>query len=253
MSRPSLTSYSYSFGPGPISRAVKWLIWANVVVFVLQWVFPALTRDLGLQPADVIGRFSLWQPVTYMFLHVDVMHILFNMLVLWMMGVELERLWGTKFFVRFYFVTGIGAAIVTVLFAQLPFAFAASLQNANVIGASGAIYGLLVAYAYYYPDRPILMFFLFPIPAKYFVMILAAITFLLSTAGGGRVAQVTHLGGLAIGYLYLKAGGRSYLGKGRGGLMAELKYRWVKWKMNRLRRKFDVYSGGRGPWDRTIH
>lgn len=253
MSRP-LSTYSYAFSPGPISSAVKWLIWANVVVFLLQWIFPTLTYVLGLQPTAVMRHFALWQPVTYMFLHADVMHILFNMLVLWMMGVELERLWGTKFFVRFYFVTGIGAGIITVLFALLPFSFATQLQSAVVIGASGAIYGLLVAYAYYYPDRPILMFFLFPIPAKYFVMILAAITFLLSTAGGGRVAQSAHLGGLLVGYLYLKTGGRGYLGgKGRGGIVAELKYRWVKWKMNRLRRKFDVYSGGRGPWDGTIH
>jgi membrane associated rhomboid family serine protease len=249
----SLSTYSYSFGPGPISRAVKWLIWTNIAVFLLQWIFPTLTYVLGLQPTAVMRRFELWQPITYMFLHADVTHILFNMLVLWMMGVELERLWGTKFFLKFYFVTGIGAAVITMLFALLPFAAAEQLRGAVVIGASGAIYGLLVAYAYYYPDRPILMFFLFPIPAKYFVMILAAITFLLSASGGGRVAQSAHLGGLLVGYLYLKAGGRSYLGKGHGGIMAELKYRWVKWKMNRLRRKFDVYSGGRGPWDRTIH
>src|SRR5512141_1612371 len=111
MSRPSLGSNSYSFSPGPISPAVKWLIWANIAVFVLQWIFPALTYVLGLQPVAVLRRFALWQPITYMFLHADVMHILFNMLVLWMMGVELERLWGTKFFVKFYFVTGIGAAV----------------------------------------------------------------------------------------------------------------------------------------------
>lgn len=252
MSRPSLAGYSFS--PGPISPAVKWLIWANIAVFLVQWIFPTLPYTLGLQPTAVLRRFELWQPLTYMFLHADVMHILFNMLVLWMMGVELERLWGTKFFVRFYLVTGVGAAVVTILFALLPFAFATPLRNAVVIGASGAIYGLLVAYAYYFPDRPILMFLLFPIPAKYFVMILAAITFLLSTAGGGRVAQSAHLGGLLVGYLYLKTGGRGSLGKGHGGLMAELKYRWVKWKMNRLRRKFDVHTGGKAKdWDRRVH
>ena len=110
------------------------------------------------------------------------------------------------------------------------------------------MYGLLLAYAIYYPDRPILMFLFFPVPAKYFVMILGAIAFIMSFEGGGSVAATTHLGGLAIGYLFLKSG--------RGGLAAEIKYRYLKWKMNRLRRKFDVYSGGRAEkpkWDRHVH
>jgi len=115
--------------------------------------------------------------------------------------------------------------------------------RAITIGASGALYGLLVAFAFYYPDRPLLMFFLFPIPAKYFVMIVGAMAFL-STPNQG-VSETAHLGGLVIGYLYLRAG--------RGGLSAELKYRYLKWRMNRLRRKFDVYSGGRSDWDRHVH
>ncbi|HEU4786779.1 MAG TPA: rhomboid family intramembrane serine protease, partial [Gemmatimonadaceae bacterium] len=147
----------------------------------------------------------------------------------------------------------VGAALVTILVGFLPFAFAGHVYEGVTIGASGALYGLLFAYAYYYPDRPILVMFVVPIAAKYFVMIFGAIALYLSVQGQGGVANVAHLGGMAVGYLYLRTGGRSYLGKGRGGLMAELKYRWVKWKMNRLRRKFDVYSGGRGPWDSTIH
>ena len=92
------------------------------------------------------------------------------------------------------------------------------------------------------------MFLFFPVPAKYFVIILGAIAFIMSVAGGGGVAATTHLGGLAIGYLYLQSG--------RGGLTAEIKYRYLKWKMNRMRRKFDVYSGGRSEksnWDRNVH
>ena len=91
------------------------------------------------------------------------------MLALWMFGTELERIWGTRFFLKFYFVTGIGAGVLTVLFSLLPFGFARSSTHSIVIGASGAIYGLLLAYGLYFPDRPIYMYFVFPIPAKYFV------------------------------------------------------------------------------------
>ena len=240
---------SYRFGPGPVTPAVKALLLANIALFVVEFFVPAMVPLLGLAPVAVLHGW-VWQPVTYMFLHHagGFSHILFNMLALWMFGVDLERLWGTKFFLRFYFVAGIGAALTTIVVSLLPFAFANEVYFATTVGASGALYGLLLAYAYYYPDRPILMFLLFPLPAKYFVMILGAIAFLSSISGGSGVAHATHLGGLLAGYIYLKSG--------RGGFMAEIKYRWVKWKMNRLRRKFDVHPGGRGGnarWDRTIH
>ena len=111
------------------------------------------------------------------------------MLALWMFGAELERVWGTRYFLKFYFVTGIGAAILTVLFSLLPFGFAQQLQHAVVIGASGAIYGLLLAYALYYPDRPIYMYLVFPIPAKYFVIIIGAIAFYSSMAEVRRCGE----------------------------------------------------------------
>jgi len=184
-----------------------------------------------------------------MFLHVpSPTHILFNMLILWMFGVELERMWKTKFFVKYYFVTGIGAGIVCVLVSMLPFATLHATYDKNIVGASGALYGLLLAFALYFPNRPILMFLFFPVPAKYFVAILGAIAFLMSIQGGGPVAATAHLGGMLVGYIYLQSG--------RGGLSAEIKYRYLKWKMNRMRRKFDVYSGGRSEksgWDRHVH
>jgi membrane associated rhomboid family serine protease len=242
---PRVANLTYAFGPGPITPAVKYLLWANIGMFVATSLFSRLRDWLGLVPADVIQHHWVWQPATYMFLHGGVVHILFNMLVLWMFGVELERMWGTRFFVKYYAITGVGAGVFTVLVSLLPFAPAANLFTVNTIGASGAIYGLLVAFALYYPNRPILMFLLFPVPAKYFVMIIGAISFLNSATVNSRVAEVTHLGGLLIGYLYLKGG--------RGGFTAEIKYRYLKWKMNRLRRKFDVYSGGRSDWDRRVH
>jgi membrane associated rhomboid family serine protease len=243
---PSRYVSSYSFGPGPLSTALKVLIGVNVVVFFAQFA-PIVTLVLGLQPFLVVRRLWLWQPATYMFLHAGLFHILFNMLALWMFGTELERLWGTRYFLKFYFVTGIGAGLLTVLFSLLPFDFAQAVYRSNVIGASGAIYGLLLAFALYFPDRPIYMYLLFPIPAKIFVLIMGAIAFYssLSNSNGG-VANATHLGGLLVGYLYLKGAGTRPL--------AELKYRYLKWKINRVRKKFDVYSGGRtDDWNRRVH
>jgi membrane associated rhomboid family serine protease len=246
MSRYAPASIQYSFGPGAMTPAVKWIIIANVATFLVMFVFPGLAEYLGLSPAAVIERQWLWQLGTYMFLHVDMFHILFNMLGIWMFGVELEQRWGTQLFLRYYAITGVGAAITTVAASFLPFSFTAPIYGSLTMGASGALYGLLFAYAKHFPYRTILMFFLFPIPVKYFVMIIGAISFLSSIGGrSDGIAHAAHLGGLLFGFLY------HY--RGRGGMTAEIKYRYLKWKMNRMRRKFDVYSGGRSDWDRNIH
>ena len=234
--RPSPYGSSYSFGPGPLSAAIKSLIIANVAMFFAQLFVPALTVWLGLMPSAVLGQGRFWQLATYMFLHGGLFHILFNMLALWMFGTELERIWGTRYFLKFYFVTGIGAGALTVVFSLLPFGFAAALRQAVIIGASGAIYGLLLAYAMYFPDRRIFLYF-FPVQAKYAVMILGGIAFYSSLSDAGGVANATHLGGLLVGYLYLKSAGVSPL--------AELKYRYLRWKITRARRRFDVHPGGR--------
>lgn len=236
---------SFSFGPGPISTALKALIGANVAMFVAQSLFEPLQLSLALIPSRVVGGY-VWQIVSYMFLHGGLFHLLFNMLALWMIGAELERIWGTRYFLKFYFVTGMGAGALTVLFSLLPVAFAAQLYDSRIIGASGAIYALLLAYALYFPDRPIYMYFLFPIPAKYFVMILGAIQLYASLAIMSGVASATHLFGLLVGYLMLKSA--------RIDPLAEIKYRYLKWKINRVRKRFDVYSGGRADdWDRRVH
>jgi membrane associated rhomboid family serine protease len=229
-----------------LTPAIKVLIAANVAGFLLALVVPALTSLLGLRPADVVERLYLWQPFTYMFLHGGIFHILFNMLALWMFGVELERMWGSRYFTKFYFVAGAGAAVTTLVVSFVP-GLGGNVYDALTIGASGAVYGVLLAYALYFPHRPIYMYFVFPIPAKYFVMIIGAISLLASTGGpGGGVAHTTHLGGLVAAYLYLK-GGRIHL-------MSEIKYRYLKWRINRMRRRFDVYSGGRADdVDRRVH
>ena len=246
MRRPaSPYASSFSFGPGPLSSTLQALIVANVVMFFAQFLFPIVTDALGLHPAFVLRSFWVWQLATYMFLHGGLFHILFNMLALWMFGTELERIWGTRYFLKFYFVTGIGAGALTVLISLLPFGFTQQLQHVNIIGASGAIYGLLLAYALYFPDRPVLLL-IFPVPAKIAVTILGLIAFYSSIADTGGVANATHLGGLLVGYLFL-----------RGAPMhpiAEVKYRYLKWKISRVRKKFDVYPGGRArDYDRRVH
>jgi membrane associated rhomboid family serine protease len=244
--RPS--SLSYTLGPGPLTPAVRALVALNVAGFLATFLLPSLTMWFGLIPALVVGRWWIWQPLTYMFLHGGMFHLLFNMLALWMFGVELERLWGTRFFVRFYLVAGVGAAAITILLSLLPFAFADDIYGAVTVGASGAIYGLLLAYGMTYPNRPIYMYLVFPIPAKYFVLLIGAISFFSSiTAAGGGVAHATHLGGLLVGYLYL-----TWTGARVG---SRLRSQWLRWRMARMRKKFGVHQGGRsgsGP-DRWVH
>ncbi len=219
----------------------------NVAAFVISLVVPAITLTFGLRPADIFGRLHVWQPITYMFLHAGIFHILFNMLALWMFGVELERTWGSRYFVQYYFICGVGAAMTTVLLSFVPGSFGQQLYYSLTIGASGAVYGVLLAYALYFPNRPIYYMMIFPIPAKVFVAIMGAISLVSSMSGpGGGIAHTTHLGGLVAGYLYLK-GGRIHL-------LSEVKYRYLKWRINRMRRKFDVYSGGRADdVNRRVH
>jgi len=243
---PAPSGISYSFGPGPMTPAVKALLIANVAIFVITFFMPPLLLTFGLRPADIFEKGAIWQLVTYMFLHGGVGHILFNMLFLWFIGVELERMWGTTFFTKYYFICGLGAGLTQILLGFVPLSFAANFYYQSTIGASGAIFGLLLAYALYFPHRPILMFFLFPVPARYLVMIYAGIELLYALGGGGGVAHTAHLGGLATGYLYLK-------GK-RVNLVSEIQYRYLKWRINRMRKKFDVYSGGRGDdVNRRVH
>lgn len=245
------STVSYTFGPGGITPAVKVLILANVIAFVLNLILgDVMTIRLGLSPQAVFEQGAVWQPLTYMFLHSTraIGHILFNMLALWMIGTDLERTWGTRFFTKFYLITGLGAAASSLVLAP----FSNSIYYSVTVGASGAIYGLLLAFAMYFPHRQLILL-IFPVPARIAVAILGAIAFFSSMSGpGGGVAHSAHLGGLVVGYLYLKTL--------RSRPMDELKYRYLRWKMGRARSRFDVYSGGRSPdddwksdWKKHIH
>ena len=148
------------------------------------------TRDiidyLGLIPQAVIERGWIWQPATYMFLHADPFHILFNMLGRLDVRRRARAAVGHEFFARYYAITGIGAGVTAIAPRCCRSTRLRATYGAVTIGASGALYGLLLAFAMYFPDRPILMFFVFPVPAKYFVMIIGALAFLSRPAARSR-------------------------------------------------------------------
>jgi membrane associated rhomboid family serine protease len=233
---PRYRQVAYSFGP-PLTRMVKWLIILTSVVFILTYIplrifgsdyfaYPFIW--FALRSSDVIHRFYLWELVTYLFLHGGWFHIIFNLFALWMFGSDLENLWGGRRFLFYYFLTGIGAGIFDVTLSAL---FPPVIPTAT-IGCSGAVYGLLLAYGMIFPDRPIYLYLIIPIKAKWFVAIMGAIEFVssFSTPGSG-VSHVAHLGGMLFGFLYLRGGSLPY----------RWQFRYHEWRRARLRRKFEVY------------
>src|SRR3989338_5167639 len=188
---------------GRMTPMVKILIVINGAVFLIQLICEKiigydLSLILGLVPQSITQKFYLWQFVTYLFLHGSLLHLLFNMLVLWMLGGEIEeKVFWFKGFLKYYFICGSGAAFFNILFSYGSYV--------PIIGASGAIYGILVAYAIFFGNRELI---LFPFPvlirAKYFVLLIGAIELISSifyTTDG--IAHVAHLGGMVAGYLYI--------------------------------------------------
>ncbi|MBD3258699.1 rhomboid family intramembrane serine protease [candidate division GN15 bacterium] len=187
-----------SFGPGAISPFIKWMLIINVGVLILQYVWRGqLEPVLGLTPALFFSDFPnyLYTIVTYMFLHstYSIFHILFNMFILWMFGTEIEYTWGSKRFARFYILAGIAGAILTLI--------VYSGQAVPMIGASGAIYGLLIAYWFMFPNRHLYIYFLFPVKVKWAIPAMMLLGFFL---GGQNVAHMAHLGGALFGIAFMK-------------------------------------------------
>ncbi|MFB3922393.1 MAG: rhomboid family intramembrane serine protease [Terriglobia bacterium] len=226
---PRYRDVQVSFGP-PLTWAVRRLIIVTAAVFVLTYLPAVMFRVqfpfnlLGLRPYDVTHRLFLWQPVTYLFLHSGFFHLIFNLFALWMFGADLERTWGPRRFLNYFFITGIGAAAFDVL-----------LQPSAItltVGNSGAIYGILLAYGLLFPDRPILLWLLIPVKAKWFVLVMGLIEFTSSFSNpGSTISHVAHLGGMLVGFLYLRGAGLPY----------RLQLRYHEWRRARLRRKFEVY------------
>ena len=208
---------------------VKRLMIANTVVFVLMWAVPVsgpwLFDNLGFTASEAWRK--PWTIITYMFVHAGFFHVFFNMLMLFFFGPPLEERWGGREFIKYYAICGIGGAVLTLIFeigsigADIP-----------VVGASAAVYGVMLAYALNWPDTLIWIYAIFPIKAKYLVLILGAISFFSAFAGSSDgIAHFAHLGGLVAGYAYLKQGWK-------------VEARLAGLKKNFKRRRLKVVPGG---------
>jgi len=234
--------YRYRFNwRGLLTPAIKTILIACTAVFLLQTLLALFVsakaenlfvRYFGLVPFAVL-RGYVWQLFSYLFLHGGLGHLLINMFVLWMFGADLERAWGKRKFYFYYFLCGIGAGVINVIVKALIYPPDSLAMNQPTIGASGAIYGVLIAAAVLFPDRQVwLIPFPVTLPMRAYVAIMAAIEFF-GTLGssGDNVSHVCHLGGMLVGYLYLR----------RGSFLFGFRNRYSDWKRRRLRRKFEVY------------
>ena len=193
-------AYRGGFGFGSmLTPWVKRLLIANAIVFFVTMAMPVIGAYMALVPRGVIMR--PWTPFTYMFVHGGFMHLLFNMLMLFFFGPPVEGRLGSDAFIRFYIACGLGGALLSFLFAF----------NHPVVGASGAIMGMMVAFAMYWPDAQIWIWGIFPVPAKVLVAILvlfdlwpAILPFFGQGVAGDNIAHFAHLGGVVVAVLYVK-------------------------------------------------
>ena len=236
----------------PFTRAVKWLVITNAAVYLLLELLKAVLPNLGgeltlvlaLIPAAVMHGW-IFQLVTYSFVHAGVLHILFNMLGLWMFGAQLESDWGYKRFLEFYFFCVIGAALTTIAVSYT--GLGGVVPSTPTVGASGGVLGILMAFGMLYGNQEIM---LFPIPisirAKYFVAGVAFITLVeaISASGAGRgsnVAYIAHLGGLLFGFIYVKFVPKRGLAFGTTERYFGVRNSYYRWKRRRAARKFEVF------------
>jgi membrane associated rhomboid family serine protease len=187
-------------GAAGFRGAIKWIILISGATLILQQFFgPVFIDYLGLTPLDVLQHYWLWQLVTFQFLHAGIFHWLFNMFILWMFGRELEVRWGTAEFLKFFFITGLGAGLSVLALSPH--------SNVATIGASGAVFGLLVAFAMVFPDATLYLYFLIPVKAWQAAALFAVIELFAGLEGGGMgISRFAHLGGMLTGYLYLRYG-----------------------------------------------
>ena len=230
---------------GPFPPGVKWLLIANTAVFLLCYLLgPGFDRQvaiiLGLSAESAVRTFMVWQVFTYMFVHFGTWHLLFNMLALWMFGRPIEQTWGTRRFLKFYLVCGTVAGVCVLVVNII-----VGDWLTPTIGASGAVFGVLVAFGMLFPEAVILMFFVFPMQARYAVMIFVAMELLATFGPNTGVSTIAHLGGAACGYVTLRQRGRLPSFK-----LPDLGGAYRQWKVQRAKKKFQVYmrKHGRGPW-----
>lgn len=179
--------------------AIKGLLIANVVGFAIaKLAGPAMINDMfGLVPQHLIFDRWIWQPITYLFIHGNIWHLIFNLFALWMFGMPVEAQWGEKEFLKYYFLCGLGAAVTSTALGVH--------STIPVIGASGPIYGLLVAFAMLYPDAVVYLYFLIPVKAAHMAILFGALEFFAGATGATPgIARFAHLGGMVTGYFYIR-------------------------------------------------
>ncbi len=224
--------------PGPVPPTVKALIIANVAVFVVQELTsPAAFRGAFALIPTAVFRLQLWRLLSYQFLHGGVWHLGLNMLMLWMFGSELEQRWGQRFFLKYYLLCGVGGGLCYALVR-----FGSGIET---VGASGSIFGLLMAYGLWFPNRVVLLGLIFPVRIRHVIVILVVIE-LLQTISANRagIANAAHLGGMIFGYTYLRWWGSGGLGSGGLPFLRELRRRYYRWRLQRLRRRRWGDDGG---------
>ena len=203
---------------GPVTPVVKQLLFINISVFIIQWIMLNLFHNnliaeiFGLSHEGFILQFKLWQPFTYMFLHGGWLHLIFNMIAIWMFAGELEEKWGSRAFLKYYIYSGIGAGIFIALVNWLTYT---GINSPYTVGASGAIYGILLAYGMTWPNREVLLYFVLPIKIKYLVLIFGLMGFLGTVSNilnplESNISHIGHLGGLIAGYIIIKYRLRKY-------------------------------------------
>jgi membrane associated rhomboid family serine protease len=242
-----------SFGPPVTPNVIKQLLIANLAVFVAQALIPQLAGLGAVTPYLFWQQGYLWQPFSYMFLHAGLMHIGFNMLALWMFGSPIALLWGEKKFLRFYLLCGFGAGLIIATWPGIFVLFEIGVPTTYLmptLGASGAVFGVLLAYSLTWPDRTIMLLFPpIPIKAIYFIPFILVLGWL---AGPANVSHTGHLGGVLVGWILLRRMGTT------GGItLKSLQYRWRRYKMRRNLRavRMDEFRARRRSDDdhRTFH
>lgn len=217
------------FGFRPLSSVIKWLIISNVLVYLLQQGF-YLVDVFGLTPQVFYTEFPnrLFQPLSYMFLHGGFFHILINMLFLWMFGSEIEGMWGPRRFLRFYILSGLGGALFSLVFNY------ESLSP--IIGASGAVFGVMIAYWRYFPDRRLYLYFVIPVKVRYAIPGMLFVPMLVTMSStDGNIAHLAHLGGAVIGFILTRSMAQGATSSRRGSLSDWLSRR----KHEKLTAKFE--------------
>jgi len=232
-------------GPGgPLPPVTRSLLIINAVLFLLplllQMDTTAINRSFGFVPAEALGSGKVWMLVSYMFLHGSFGHLFMNMLMLWMFGTTVERQWGSKPFLWYYMVCGVGGAITTWV--------SGPSSMVPTIGASASVLGVLLAYAMMYPDRKVYIYFLFPVRMKYLMWGLAALNlFAAFNASQDGIAHFAHLGGMLFGWLYLKQDWRM------GSMGRKMRARSARAKMDSHKRRAETSSLGRDEHMREVN